>query len=78
MGSSIPCSCLPVKGIDHLMSGPVHRMQQLPPKHAVWEVVGYIKGKRAVDLARAYAERKRTFVGQSFWTGLLRLDGGSG
>ena len=30
-------------------------------------VVGYIKGKSAIHLARVYGERKRNFVGQSFW-----------
>ncbi len=38
-----------------------------PPKHAVSQVVGYIKGKSAIHLARVYGERKRNFVGQSFW-----------
>jgi putative transposase len=31
-------------------------------------VVGFIKGKSAIHLARTYGERKRNFVGQSFWT----------
>jgi putative transposase len=35
----------------------------IPPKYAVW----YIKGKRAIHLARVYGERKRSFVGQHFW-----------
>jgi putative transposase len=39
----------------------------IPPKYAVSNVVGYIKGKSAIHLARVYAERKRNFVGQSFW-----------
>jgi len=33
----------------------------------VSQVVGYIKGKSAIHLARVYAERKRNFVGQHFW-----------
>ena len=32
------------------------------------QVAGYIKGKSAIHLARVYGERKRNFVGQSFWT----------
>ena len=48
--------------IDHL-----HRVLSIPPKYAVSQVVGYIKGKSAIDLARAYGEPKRNFVGQSFW-----------
>src|SRR5271170_6757207 len=39
----------------------------IPPKYAVSNVVGYIKGKSAIHLARMYGERKRNFVGQSFW-----------
>ena len=45
----------------------VHMMISIPPKHAVSQVIGYIKGKSAIHLARIYAERKRNFVGQSFW-----------
>ena len=45
----------------------VHMMIAVPPKYAVSQVVGYIKGKSAIHLARVYAERKRNFVGQHFW-----------
>ena len=45
----------------------VHMMISIPPKYAVSQVVGYIKGKSAIHLARVYGERKRSFVGQSFW-----------
>ena len=51
----------------HLMSDHVHMMLRIPPKYAASEVVGYIKGKSTIHLARVYAERKRNFVGQSFW-----------
>jgi hypothetical protein len=36
-------------------------------KFSVSQVVGYIKGKSAIHLARVYGERKRNFVGQHFW-----------
>jgi putative transposase len=39
----------------------------IPPKHSVSQVVGFIKGKSAIRLARVYGERKRNFVGQHFW-----------
>jgi putative transposase len=39
----------------------------IPPKYAVSQVVGFIKGKSAIHLARVYGERKRNFVGQHFW-----------
>jgi putative transposase len=51
----------------HLMPDHVHMMISIPPKHAVSQVVGYIKGKSAIHLARVYGERKRNFVGQHFW-----------
>jgi putative transposase len=51
----------------HLMPDHVHLMISIPPKYAVLQVVGYIKGKSAIHLARVYGERKRSFVGQSFW-----------
>ena len=45
----------------------VHMMISIPPKYAVAQVVGYIKGKSAIHLARVYGERNRNFVGQHFW-----------
>lgn len=51
----------------HLMPDHVHMMISIPPKYAVSQVVGYIKGKSAIHLARVYGERKRNFVGQHFW-----------
>ena len=50
----------------HLMPDHVHMLLKIPPKYAVSQVVGYIKGKSAIHLARVYGERKRSFVGQSF------------
>jgi putative transposase len=51
----------------HLMSDHVHMMISIPPKYAVSQVIGFIKGKSAIHLARVYGERKRNFVGQHFW-----------
>ena len=51
----------------HLMPDHVHMMIAIPPKYAVSQVMGYIKGKSAIHLARTYGERKRNFVGQHFW-----------
>ena len=51
----------------HLMIDHVHMMISIPPKYAVSQVVGFIKGKSAIHLARVYGERKRNFVGQHFW-----------
>ncbi|MFP4076198.1 MAG: IS200/IS605 family transposase [Halochromatium sp.] len=51
----------------HLMADHVHMLISIPPKHAVAQVVGYIKGKSAIHVARVYGERKRNFGGQHFW-----------
>ena len=51
----------------HLMPDHVHMLISIPPKYAVSNVVGYIKGKSAIHLARVYGGRKRNFVGQHFW-----------
>ena len=51
----------------HLMADHVHMLISIPPKYAVSQVVGYIKGKSAIHIARVYGERKRNFVGQHFW-----------
>jgi putative transposase len=51
----------------HLMPDHVHMMISIPPKYAVSQVVGFIKGKSAIHLARTYGERKRNFAGQHFW-----------
>jgi len=50
-----------------LMPDHVLMMIAIPPKYAVSQVVGYIKGKSAIHMARVYAERRRNFVGQHFW-----------
>ena len=39
-----------------------HMMISIPPKYAVSQVVGFIKGKNAIHIAR-----KRNYVGQHFW-----------
>jgi putative transposase len=51
----------------HLMSDHVHMMISIPPKYSVAQVVGFIKGKSAIHIAREFAGRKRNFVGQNFW-----------
>ena len=51
----------------HLMPDHVHILISIPPKYAVASVVGYIKGKSAIHLARNFMGRRKNFVGQSFW-----------
>jgi putative transposase len=51
----------------HLMADHVHMLLSILPKYAVSQVVGYMKGKSAIHLARVYGERKQNLVGQHFW-----------
>ena len=51
----------------HLMADHVHMLLSIPPKYAVAQVIGYIKGKSAIHIAREFAGRSRSFVGQHFW-----------
>ena len=51
----------------HLMPDHVHMMISIPPKYSVAQVIGYIKGKSAIHIARHHAERRRNSVGQHFW-----------
>lgn len=51
----------------HLMSDHVHMLLSIPPKSAVSEVVGFVKGKSAIYIARTFLGRQKNFAGQSFW-----------
>ncbi len=51
----------------HLLPDHVHMMISIPPKYSVSQVIGYMKGKSAIHIARTFAGRKRNFVGQHFW-----------
>jgi putative transposase len=51
----------------HLLADHVHIMISIPLKYAVAQVIGFIKGKSAIHLARVYGGRKQNYVGQNFW-----------
>ena len=51
----------------HLMPDHVHMCLSIPPKYAVSSVVGYIKGKSAIAIARQFGGRQRNFTGEVFW-----------
>jgi len=51
----------------HLHLDHVHICISIPPKYAVCNVVGYLKGKSAISIARNFMGRKRNFTGESFW-----------
>ena len=54
-------------GEGHLMVDHVHMLISIPPKHSVSQVLGYMKGKSAIHIARTYGGKRRNFVGQHFW-----------
>ena len=51
----------------HLMEDHVHMLLSIPPKHSVAQVVGFIKGKSAIHIARTYVGVRKNFTGQHFW-----------
>lgn len=51
----------------HLMGDHVHILISVPPKYALSQVVGYIKGKSAIHIARTYLGRKKEYSGMHFW-----------
>lgn len=51
----------------HLQPDHVHMMVSIPPKYTVVQVVGYIKGKSAIHIARTYLGQRKNYGGMSFW-----------
>ena len=51
----------------HLMADHVHMLISIPPKYAVSQVIGFIKGKSAIHIARTYVGQRKNFTGQNFW-----------
>ncbi|SDW43461.1 IS200/IS605 family transposase [Nitrosomonas communis] len=52
---------------EHLMPDHVHICISILPKYSVSYVVGYIKGKSAISIARKFMGKSRNFTGESFW-----------
>jgi putative transposase len=57
--------CEVVEG--HLMADHVHMCLSIPPKYAVSSVVGFIKGKSAISIAREFRGKTKNFSGENFW-----------
>jgi len=51
----------------HLMRDHVHMCISIPPKYAVSNTVGYLKGKSAISIAKKFRGRQRNFNGENFW-----------
>ena len=51
----------------HLVVDHVHMLISIPPKYAVAQVIGFIKGKSAIHIARTVGGRQKNFTGEHFW-----------
>ena len=51
----------------HMVQDHVHMLISIPPKYSVAEVIGFIKGKSAIAVARQFGGRKRNFNGERLW-----------
>jgi len=51
----------------HLQPDHIHILISIPPKYAVSQVVGYMKGKSAIHIARTYLGQKKNYNGMHFW-----------
>ena len=60
-----PKACRVEEG--HLRPDHVHMLLSIPPKYAVAAIVGYLKGKSAIHIARTYRGKERNFTGENFW-----------
>jgi putative transposase len=54
-------------GEGHMVQDHVHMLIKIPPKLSVAEIIGYIKGKSAIAVARQFGGRKRNFNGEKLW-----------
>ena len=54
-------------GEGHLMLDHVHMLILIPPKYSVSQVIGYMKGKSAIHIARTYLGQRKYYSGMSFW-----------
>jgi putative transposase len=51
----------------HLLPDHVHMLIDIPPKYSGAQVVGYIKGKSALYIARTFLGHTLNYGGQHFW-----------
>ena len=58
-------NCKIIEG--HMVQDHVHMLIAIPPKYSVSEIIGYIKGKSAISVARQFGGRKKNFNGEKFW-----------
>ncbi len=52
---------------SHVMPDHIHMLISIPPKYAVSAVIGFLKGKSAIAIARQFSGKQKNFVGEQFW-----------
>jgi putative transposase len=62
---AIQRECQVIEG--HFLPDHIHMLISIPPKYSVSQVIGYLKGKSTIQIARTYMGRKKNFTGQHFW-----------
>ena len=60
-----PKECRIIEG--HVMPDHVHMWLEIPPKHPVASVIGFLKGKSSIAIARQLSGKERNFTGEHFW-----------
>lgn len=51
----------------HMMRDHVHMCIEIPPKYSIASVIGFIKGKSAIAIARKFSGKQKNFTGEAFW-----------
>jgi putative transposase len=51
----------------HLLADHMHMLISIPPKYSVAQVIGFVKGKSAIHIARTHMNRRKNFIGENFW-----------
>ena len=51
----------------HLVADHVHMVIEIPPKYAVASIIGFLKGKSAIAIARQFSGKERNYTGEHFW-----------
>ena len=57
--------CMILEG--HIMPDHIHMLIMIPPKHAVASIIGFVKGKSAIAIARRFSGKEKNFTGEHFW-----------
>jgi putative transposase len=57
-----------IKAVEgHMQPDHVHMVIEIPPKYAVASIIGFLKGKSAIAIARQFSGKERNFTGEHFW-----------